>query len=142
MVVFEYVYIFMFIFIYLCFGDAVKIAFSANLLLKFRQFLTSYSQESHISYMILQDQTISLKIFEDSCKNKAMSSKILEMKSDRFLQEMYGSSTGENTNNVQPRSSIASNTGIGPSEPNVEELMKSFGDALLSRRICLLKKNN
>ena len=31
---------------------------------------------------------------QHTCKNNALSSKILEVKSDRFLLKMYGSSTG------------------------------------------------
>ena len=33
------------------------------------------------------------RFLQDTCKNNALSSKILEVKSDRFLQKMYGSST-------------------------------------------------
>ena len=111
----------MFIFIYICFADAVKIfhlenfrlffqftfkiqAFSSKLLSRFRHFLPRYFQDQIFSWKILQDQTfsckilqdqtLSSKIFQDTCKNNAMSFKILEVKSDRFLQEMYGSSTG------------------------------------------------
>ena len=72
---------------------------------KIRHFLPSYFQDQifsckilqdqTFSCKILQDQTLSSKIFQDTCKNNALSSKILEVKSDRFLQEMYGSSTGE-----------------------------------------------
>ena len=72
---------------------------------KIRHFLPSYFQDQifsckilpdqTISCKILQDQTLSSKIFQDTCKNNALSSKILEVKSDRFLQKMYGSSTGE-----------------------------------------------
>ena len=61
---------------------------------KIRHFLPSYYQDSHISCKILQDQIFSSKIFQDTCKNNALSSKILEVKSDRFLQKIYGSSTG------------------------------------------------
>ena len=71
---------------------------------KIRHFLPSYFQDQifsckilqdqTFSCKILQDQTLSSKIFQDTCKNNALSSKILEVKSDRFLQEMYGSSTG------------------------------------------------
>ena len=61
---------------------------------KIRHFLPSYFQDSHIFCKILQDQTFSSKIFQDTCKNNALYSKILEVKSDRFLQKMYGSSTG------------------------------------------------
>ena len=71
---------------------------------KIRHFLPSYFQDQIFSCKILkdqtfyckilQDQTLSSKIFQDTCKNNALSSKILEVKSDRFLQEMYGSSTG------------------------------------------------
>ena len=71
---------------------------------KIRQFLPSYFQDQifsckilqdqTFSCKILQDQTFSCKIFQDTCKNNALSSKILEVKSDRFLQKMYGSSTG------------------------------------------------
>ena len=70
---------------------------------KIRHFLPSYFQDQifsckilqdqTFSCKILQDQTLSSKIFQDTCKNNALSSKILEVKSDRFLQEMYGSST-------------------------------------------------
>ena len=42
----------------------------------------------------LQDLARPDIIFQDTCKNNALSSKILEVKSDRFLQKMYGSSTG------------------------------------------------
>ena len=52
-------------------------------------------QDQTFSCKILQDQTLSSKIFQDACKNNALSSKILEVKSDIFLQEMYGSSTGD-----------------------------------------------
>ena len=72
---------------------------------KIRLFLPSYFQDQIFSCKILQDQTFSCKIlqdqtlaskiFQDTCKNNALSSKILEVKSDRFLQERYGSSTGE-----------------------------------------------
>ena len=102
---------YMFIFIYICFADAVKIfhlenfrlffqftfkiqAFSSKLLSRFRHFLPRYFQDQIFSWKILQDQTLSSKIFQDTCKNNAMSFKILQVKSDRFLQEMYGSSTG------------------------------------------------
>ena len=61
---------------------------------KIRQFLPSYFQDQIFSCKDLQDQTFSCKIFQDTCKNNALSSKILEVKSDRFLQKMYGSSTG------------------------------------------------
>ena len=54
--------------------------FSSKLLPRFTHFL--------------QDQTFSSKIFQDICKNNVLPSKILEVKSDRFLQKMYGSSTG------------------------------------------------
>ena len=74
---------------------------------KIRHFLPSYFQDQifsckilqdqTFSCKILQDQTLSSKIFQDTCKNNALSSKILEVKSDRFLQEMYGSSTGDRT---------------------------------------------
>ena len=70
---------------------------------KIRHFLPSYFQDQifsckilqdqTFSSKILQDQTLSSKIFQDTCKNNALSSKILKVKSDRFLQEMYGSST-------------------------------------------------
>ena len=60
---------------------------------KIRHFLPSYFQDQIFSCKILQDQALSSKIFRDTCKNNALSSKILEVKSDRFLQEMYGSST-------------------------------------------------
>ena len=60
---------------------------------KIRHFLPNYFQDSHISCKILQDQTFSSKIFQDTCKNNALSSKIFEVKSDRFLQKFYGSST-------------------------------------------------
>ena len=73
---------------------------------KIRHFLPGYFQDQILSCKvlqdqtfsckILQDQTFSCKIFQDTCKNNALSSKILEVKSDRFLQKMYGSSTGEN----------------------------------------------
>ena len=56
-------------------------------------FLSSYLQDSHISCKILQDQTFFSKIFQDTCKNNALSFKILEKKSDKFLQKMYGSWT-------------------------------------------------
>ena len=72
---------------------------------KIRHFLPSYFQDQifsckilqdqTFSCKILQDQTLSSKIFQDTCKNNALSSKILEVKSDRFLQEMYRSSTGD-----------------------------------------------
>ena len=72
---------------------------------KIRHFLPSYFQDQIISCKILQDQTFSCKIFQDqtfsckifqdTCKNNALSSKILEVKSDRFLQKTYGSSTGD-----------------------------------------------
>ena len=75
-----------------------------------RRFLPRYFQDSDISFKILQDQTFSSKLlprfrhifqdlarsdifFQDTCKNNALSSKVFEMKSDRFLQKMYGSST-------------------------------------------------
>ena len=61
---------------------------------KIREFLPSYFQDQIFSCKILQDQTFSSKIFQDTCKNNALSCKILEVKSDRFLQKMYGSSTG------------------------------------------------
>ena len=71
---------------------------------KIRHFLPSYFQDQILSCKILQDQTfsckilqdqtLSSKILQDTCKNNALFSKILEVKSDRFLQEMYGSSTG------------------------------------------------
>ena len=62
---------------------------------KISQFLPSYLQDQIFSGKILQDQTFSCKIFQDTCKNNALSSKILEVKSDRFLQKMYESSTGD-----------------------------------------------
>ena len=46
------------------------------------------------SYIIFQDQTFSSQVFLDTCKNNALSSKMIEVKCDRFLQKMYGSSTG------------------------------------------------
>ena len=62
---------------------------------KIRHFLPSYFQDQIFSCKILQDQTFSCKIFQYTCKNNALSSNILEVKSARFLQEMYGSSTGD-----------------------------------------------
>ena len=51
----------------------------------------TFPADSDISCMILQDQTFSSKIFQDSCRNNALSSKILEVKFDRFFQIMNGS---------------------------------------------------
>ena len=76
-----------------------------------RHFLSSCFQDQAFSSKYFQDQTFSSKLlprfthfwqdlakpdifFQDTCKNNALSSKILEVKSDRFLQKMYGSSTG------------------------------------------------
>ena len=80
---------------------------------KIRHFLPSYFQvqifsckilqDQTFSCKILQDQTLSSKIFQDTCKNNALSSKILEVKSDRFLQERYGSSTGVLMFVIQPK---------------------------------------
>ena len=71
---------------------------------KIRHFLPRYFQDQAFSSKLLprsdtflQDlayQIFSCKIFQDTCKNNALSSKILEVKSERFLQKMYGSSTG------------------------------------------------
>ena len=70
-------------------------AFSSKLPSRFRPFPPSYFQVSHISCKILHDQTFSSKIFQDTCKNNTLTSKILEVKSDRFSQKMYGISTGD-----------------------------------------------
>ena len=64
-------------------------AFSSKLLPRSDIFLQDLARPD----IFLQDQTFSCKIFQDTCKNNALSSKILEVKSDRFLQKMYGSST-------------------------------------------------
>ena len=88
--------------------------FSYKLLLRFRHLLPRYFkhqtfsskifQDSDFSCKILQDQTFSSKIFQLFCKNNALLSEILEVKTDycrkcgsenRLLQKMYGSSTGE-----------------------------------------------
>ena len=66
-------------------------------ILQDQTFSCKILQDQTFSCKILQDQTLSFKIFQDTCKNNALSSKILEVKSDRFLQEMYGSSTGVST---------------------------------------------
>ena len=58
-----------------------------------KAFCPSYFQDSLISCEILQDKTFSCMIFQDTCKNNALSFKILKVKSDRFLQKMNGSST-------------------------------------------------
>ena len=42
----------------------------------------------------LQNLPRSDNFFQDTCKNNALSSKILEVKFDRFLRKMYWSSTG------------------------------------------------
>ena len=68
----------------ICKNLASIFTFQANL---------SDSGRSDISCKILQDQTFFSKFFQGTCKNNALSSKILEVKSDRFLQKMYGSST-------------------------------------------------
>ena len=52
---------------------------------KIRPFLPSYFQQQIFSCKILQDQTFSCKIFQDTCKNNALSSKILKVKSDIFF---------------------------------------------------------
>ena len=62
-------------------------------------FSSKMFQDSDISCKILQDHTFSSQLFQDTYKNNALSSKILEMKSERFLQKMFGSSTGLIINN-------------------------------------------
>ena len=62
-------------------------------ILQDQTFSCKILQDQTFSCKILQDQTFSCKIFQDTCKNNALSSKILEVKSDRFLQKMYGGST-------------------------------------------------
>ena len=77
-------------------------AFSHKLLLKFRQFLPSYFQDRAVSSKLpprfthfLEDLAKS-PIFQDFPRylQELLSSKILEMKPDRFLQITFGSSTG------------------------------------------------
>ena len=53
-----------------------------------------FFRHSDLSCNILQHQTFSSEIFQYTGENNPLSSKILEVKSDRFLQRMYGTLTG------------------------------------------------
>ena len=62
---------------------------------KIRYFLARFCKTRHF-LQDLERPTLSCKIFQDTCKNNALFSNILEVKSDRFLQKMYGGSTRVN----------------------------------------------
>ena len=59
-------------------------AFSSKLLSSFTHFLQDLARPDIFS-----------KIFQDTCKDNTLSSKILEVKSERLLQKLYGNSTSE-----------------------------------------------
>ena len=105
-VIFEYVNMFMFNIVYICFADVVKTFQLEN----FKLFFHGTSKIQALSSKLLSRSGIFFQVtskihtclardfsnvFQDTRKNNAWSCKILEIKSDRFLQKMYGSSTGE-----------------------------------------------